>query len=223
MSAAIGRQWRFYDPTTGVMLRREFIGPRRLVAQNTPAGYASIPGNFDPLSQRVDISVQPPIVPAPDESQGPVDPTHWWPPVIDYIPPAPADDQWQTWAWDAAIKRWAATPTLAAHKRNATQRMAQAWNAARAAGVSIGTKTAPTDADSWTRYLAIKAMAADGGWVDVPIPLLDGSFELLTQAKAAALWAALKDMERTLLVRLRDRVQDINAATTQAQVEAVTW
>jgi hypothetical protein len=213
--------WRFYDLTTGIIRPRVFTGSKDMATLNVPQGLGMLPGDFDHLSQRVDISVQPPP-PVLDEFGNPIGPP-WYPPVVDYQPPAPADDQWQTWAWDAAIKRWVSTPTLLAHKRSARQRMTEAWNAAKAAGVTFGTKTAPTDADSWTRYLAIKEMAADGGWIDVPIPLADGSFELMTQAKMVTLWGALKDMERALLTRLRDRVQSINAATTQAQVEAVVW
>ena len=58
---------------------------------------------------------------------------------------------------------------------------------------------------------------------DAPIPLKDGSFELLTQAKFNALWTALKTMERTLLGQLRDRFDAIAAAATIAAAEAVTW
>ena len=211
-------KWHFYNLADGLFARHYFDGKSK---PNAVDGFALIPGEFDPLSQRVDITATPPP-PVFDELGNDISPP-WYPPVIDYQPPAPQDDQWQTWAWDANTKRWVSTPTLLAHKRTARQRMAQAWNTAKAQGVTVGGKTAPTDADSWTRYLAIKEMAADGGWVDVPIPLADGTFELLTQAKAATLWGALKTMERTLLARLRDRVEAINAATTQAEVEAVTW
>lgn len=147
----------------------------------------------------------------------------WYPPVIDYQPPAPADDQWQTWAWDAGIKRWVSAPTLLALKRAKRQELAAAWNVAKAEGVSIGGKVAPTDTESWTRYLALKEMAGEGGWIDVPIPLLDGTFELLTQAKAAALWTALKAMERTLLVKLRDKNDLVVAALTPEDVAVITW
>jgi len=214
--------WRFYNVNTGVFLPRLFTGSASTAAINTPTDCALIPADgIDPMCQCVDVSVLPPD-PVFNEQGQDISPP-WYPPVIDYIPPAPADDAMQTWAWDAGIKRWVSTPTLAAHKKEARQRIAAAWNEARAAGVTLGTKTAPTDADSWTRYLAIKEMAADGGWVDVPIPLADGSFELMTQAKMVTLWGALKSMERTLLARLRDRIESINAATTQAEVEAVVW
>lgn len=201
--------WRFYDPTTGLFHRRQLTCPKEQLAANTPAGYVPIRGAYDPLSQRVDIAG------TPDEN-GDL-------PVVDWQPPAPDADQWQTWTWDAGIKRWVSVPTLAAIKRNARQRMAQAWDAARQEGVTVGGKVAPTDAPAWTRYLAIKQMAADGGWMDIPIPLIDGTFHLLTQAQAGTLWTALKTMERDLLTRLRDRVDSINAATTPEQVSAVQW
>jgi hypothetical protein len=214
--------WSFYGPETGVLCPAHVLAPDGVDATGfAPEGALPIPGHHDWLSQRVDISVQPPP-PVLDDLGNDISPP-WYPPVIDYQPPAPADDQWQTWVWDAGIKRWVSTPTLLAHKRAARQRMAAAWNEARQAGVTIGGKVAPTDDAAWTRYLAIKAMAADGGWVDVPIPLIDGSFHLLTLAQTATLWSSLKTMERTLLGQLRDRVGSINAATTQAQVEAVVW
>jgi hypothetical protein len=218
--------WRFYDELTGVMRPRIFNGSADSAQACATVGCKPIPGIFDHLSQRVDISAQPPPDPDPWPTDGmgnPLPREPWYPPVIDYQLPAPEDDTWQTWAWDANTKRWVSTPTLAAIKRSARQRMAAAWNQDRTAGVSIGGKVAPTDADAWTRYLAIKEMAADGGWIDVPIPLVDGTFELLTQAKLAALWTALKTMERELLVRLRDRVDSINAAADATAVDAVVW
>lgn len=218
--------WTFYARSSGLLASWSFDGPSDQLAGNTPTGHAAIPGRFDPLSQRVDISAEPPPDPDPwpvGADGKPLPRVPWYPPVIDYQPPAPANDAWQTWAWDAGIKRWVSQPTLAAIKRDAKQVMAAAWNAAREAGVTVGGKVAPTDAAAWTRYLAIKQMAADGGWTDIPIPLLDGSFHLLTQAQAAALWAALKDMERTLLARLKARVEAIAAASTAAEVNAVTW
>jgi hypothetical protein len=104
------------------------------------------------------------------------------------------------------------------------QELAAAWNAERTAGVTLGGKTAPTDADSWTRYLALKTMVEDAGtWIDVPIPLADGTFELLTPAKARALWDALKSLERTLLVKLRDKIDAVQAAATVEEIDAISW
>lgn len=105
--------WRFYDPATGLFHRKQMSCPGSQLARNTPAGYVPIPGAFDPLSQRVDISVQ-----RPDDADA-----DWQPPVIDWTPPAPAADEWQTWDWDKERKRWVSAPTLAALKRDAERRI----------------------------------------------------------------------------------------------------
>lgn len=126
--------------------------------------------------------------------------------------------------WDGVALYWHDTRTLGEVKAQKRQELAAMWNMERQSGVTLGGKVAPTDADSWTRYLALKAMAEDAGtWVDVPIPLKDGTFELLTLAKAQALWTALKALERTLLVKLRDKIDEVQAATTVADIDAVTW
>lgn len=147
--------------------------------------------------------------------------------LAEYTPQEQADKaerpaHWLTWS--NTTMSWVDLRTLAEVKTAKRQELAAAWNAERTAGVTLGGKTAPTDADSWTRYLALKAMAEDAGtWINVPIPLVDGTFELLTLAKAQALWGALKSLERTLLVKLRDKIDAVQAAATVAEIEAITW
>jgi hypothetical protein len=159
--------------------------------------------------------------------------------AVDSAPPTPdayyVDGGWverpvrpsPAFVWNPQTKVWVdprtAEEALAQAKAEKRQELTQAWSNERAAGVLVGTKQAPTDAEAWTRYLTIKAMAADGGWVDIPIPLVDGTFELLTLAKANALWAAIKDMERALLAKLRDRLTAVQAASTVQQVQEVSW
>ena len=209
--------WHFYDPATGVMLRKRLACPRSQLAANTPAGFMPIPGQFDPLCQRVDIAAQPPD-PIPGE---PV--VEWWPPVVDYQPPAPADDQWQTWAWNAATKRWVSTPTLAAIKRSKVQELAGEWDKDFHGGMAVGAVRVPTDSESVADYLLLRQMAAEGAWVDTPIQLESGAFVLATSTMAAALWTALKTHRRTLVAKLRDKVEAVQAATTAAGVAAITW
>lgn len=86
--------WSFFAASTGMLTGQRFTGPRDALEANTPAGCESVAGAFDYLSQRVDL-----------ESGE----------VVDWTPPAPADDELQTWSWDAARRRWIATPTTAAH------------------------------------------------------------------------------------------------------------
>ena len=97
MSAA--RTWSFYDAATGAIAPARVTcpaGPN--LAGNTPAGHVAIEGRFDHLSQRVNLQTGQ---------------------VEDYQPPAPADDELRTWAWDEGSRRWVAVPTLEADKRRA--------------------------------------------------------------------------------------------------------
>lgn len=86
------KTYSFYDLETGLLHRDSYEGPEAFV--NVPAGHAKIEGRFDRHCQRVDVTGAEPV-------------------VIDYVPPAPADDEWQTWVWDTDARRWHATPTLA--------------------------------------------------------------------------------------------------------------
>jgi len=78
------------------------------LACNTPAGYAWITGDIDHHGYRVELR--------PDDFGNASVPV-----VVPYQPPAPADSQWQTWAWDAASRRYVATSTQAAINRAAAE------------------------------------------------------------------------------------------------------
>lgn len=125
--------------------------------------------------------------------------------------------------WSNATMTWEDGRTLAAAKAQKRQELAGAWKATMAAGVSVGGKVAPTDSAAWVDYLTLILMAQEAGWVDTPIELADGSFELLTQAKASALWAALKTLRRTQTAKLRDKVALVNAAATREDVATISW
>lgn len=86
------KTYSFYDLQTGLLHRDSYEGPEAFV--RVPDGHAKIEGRFDRHCQRVDVTGAEPV-------------------VIDYVPPAPADDEWQTWVWDTDARRWHATPTLA--------------------------------------------------------------------------------------------------------------
>lgn len=126
-------------------------------------------------------------------------------------------------AWSNVTMAWQDGRTLAEAKAQKRQELAGAWKATMAAGVSVGGKVAPTDAAAWVDYLTLILMAQEAGWVDTPIELTDGSFELLTQAKAAALWGALKTLRRTQTAKLRDKVALVNAAATREDVATISW
>ncbi|MCR5864643.1 hypothetical protein [Aquincola sp. J276] len=89
------KKYSFFDPATGLFHRTAYEGPEAFVC--VPEGFEKIEGHFDMHCQRVDLTGAEPV-------------------VVDYVPPAPADDQLQTWQWDSATRRWLSFPTLAALK-----------------------------------------------------------------------------------------------------------
>lgn len=97
--------WSMYDPATGLGLGSTFTGPDWMVASNTPAGAAAYRGTFDPECERISLVT---------DDMGDQQPV-----VVDWVPPAPADDEWRTWSWDAQARRWVSASTLAALKRDA--------------------------------------------------------------------------------------------------------
>jgi hypothetical protein len=90
--------WTFYDAQTGAIARGRITCSPANLAANTPPGHLPIAGTYDPLCQRVNIATGQ---------------------VEYYQPPAPADDELRTWAWDEETRRWVAQPTLEADKRRA--------------------------------------------------------------------------------------------------------
>lgn len=95
--------WLFYNRVTGVFYPGNMGGPEDFdPSDNAPLGHDWIRGDFDPLSQRVDIATLT---------------------VVPYQPPPPPDTALTTYVWDPDIKRWRGSPTVAA--RAAEQRKAR--------------------------------------------------------------------------------------------------
>jgi hypothetical protein len=89
MSAAAST-WSFYNASTGALAQGTLTCSTAQVAANTPEGWTAIEGRFDHLGQRVNLATGQ---------------------VVDYQPPAPANDALRTWAWDADTRRWVASRT----------------------------------------------------------------------------------------------------------------
>lgn len=86
--------YTFYDLSTGLFTNgQSYSGPDAPDSSNTPKGMGAVLGLFDHLSQKFDLTTGE---------------------VVDYQPPAPADDEMQTWAWSTDTKRWVSSPTVAA-------------------------------------------------------------------------------------------------------------
>jgi len=86
------------------------------LSANTPPDHGLVAGVADWESQCVDLATGE---------------------LVDWQPPAPADDALRTWAWHADAKRWLATPTQAAvaadvRRERAARLAASDWVVARA-------------------------------------------------------------------------------------------
>ncbi len=90
----------FYDEATGIFTGREYVGPARMLAANTPAGlvaWDTLAAPADPVSQRVDVATGV---------------------LVDYQPPMPDDRGGElSWAWDEIARRWVSTQTPAYYWR----------------------------------------------------------------------------------------------------------
>lgn len=96
------KTWHFFDRASGLFDGRAYAGPAAHLVANTLAGYCAAEDVTDWQAQRATVAV---------DDFGAEQVT-----LADYQPPAPADDDMQTWAWSAEAHRWFATPTLAALK-----------------------------------------------------------------------------------------------------------
>lgn len=217
-------EWRFYDPATGVIHSRKVVCPSGQVVANSPHGHLPIPGDFDHLSQRVDITAKAPDQPLRDELGSPIP---WFPPVVDYQPPAPAADELRTWAWDGAARRWVPVPTLLALKRARLAELRLAAMADDDADITLQGSTFAADGaarDALMREALIAQMAiADGQAFSLTWERVDDSAVTLNAAQLKAVVRAIRQRSNDIRATLRARRAALDAATTAEQVAAVTW
>lgn len=186
----------------------QYIGPDELLSANTPAGCIAVPGQHDPLCRRY------------NSDTGAVEP---------WQPPAPADDDLRTWAWDAAVERWLPVPTLAAHRAAAWARIKAARDAAETAPLTVGLHTFDADPTSQQRIagavqMASLAVAAGQGadWA-ITWTLADNSPVQLSAAQMIDVGMSLATQISSAHARGRLLRAQIDAATDSAQLDLITW
>jgi hypothetical protein len=215
-----------YSTADGLFVGNSAHGPASLLLPELPAGFAYMVSvdAIDILSKRVDISVQPPPVPVPEPGIPMAPPDPWYPPVIDYQPPAPADDALQTWAWNATTKRWVSSPTVESFRR---VKLAELKAAALAASESdITVQSVTFAADAATRAELAQELAlfqAEGAGYSCDWQRADGTQITLTGAQVKGLLRAISTRLAGIRTRFRARRDSVAAATTQAAVEAIVW
>jgi hypothetical protein len=83
----------FYRLCDGVLIGQSYCGPDEHLQANTPDGCGAADGRHDHLCRRVDLATLN---------------------VVPWQPPAPPENDMQTYAWDDTSERWVSRPTLAA-------------------------------------------------------------------------------------------------------------
>lgn len=96
-----------YNTSTGELLGPRLRASAEIRALNTPPGCAWVPGEHDPARTRVQLIV---------DDYGSEVAT-----VVPRQPPRPADSDYRTWAWDAALDDWAPAYTLLWHQVQARE------------------------------------------------------------------------------------------------------
>jgi hypothetical protein len=236
------RTWTFFDASTGLLSGRTYSsGSDRDLDANTPEGYLPIEGEYDHLSQRVDVAATQPVLEDRDVEPSleveplfrlPViaerqPPQPWCPPVIDYQPPAPADTDLQTWAWDANTRRWQPVPTLAALQLAKWQEVKRQRSAAEFGGVQWDGSTFDSDETSQRRIggavqLATLALAAQQEF-SIAWTLADNTVRVLSGADMIAVGLALGAHVAAQHQRARVLRAAIDAATSADELAAIQW
>lgn len=196
----------FYRLDTGFFTGASFSGPPEFVAVNTPAECSALLGEFDHLSQRVDLASGA---------------------VIDWQPPAPPDTALETWAWDALTKRWRATPTLAARKVSKWEQIRVERDGREAAGFPYMGKIFDSDPLSVhrinTAVNAARSGVEAGATFSRNWKTQDNSSITLDAAAMIGAPVALAIFAGNLHDIADGLRQQIDAALTIEALELVTW
>lgn len=206
----MNKHWSFYSLTTGLLDGGSINIPEgESPDANVPAGHAPIEGEFDSLSQRVDLTTLA---------------------VVDYRPPAPPDTDLFTWGWDTAVKRWVQRPTLARVQVDKISSLSSAYAVAIQAAVTFTTAAGVTQtyqADPQSVSNAVSSMLGCQASASTPPGFFwvaaDNSQVLFTYADLQGLAAAMFQQGHTLFARLQALKGQVRAATDPGVVEAIAW
>ena len=202
----MSRTWHFYTLSDGLLLGREFSGPEYTLGPNIPAECGAVEGRYDHLCQRVDVATGE---------------------VIDYQPPAPADDASVTHAWDTQPKRWLKVPTLFALKVIKWSAMKAAAQAADQANIVIATRELQADSDSraalFQKYQIALIEIAEGGTFSVDWTLANNTEVTLNAAQFKAIIKAIDARSESIRTTLRGLRDQIAAASTPEALDAIGW
>lgn len=126
--------------------------------------------------------------------------------------------------WSNATMQWENPRQLASQKVDAWARIKAARRGADAAGFTHGGSTYQSDDESRARLQmeVMEAVQAGAGWSTTWV-LADNTEVILTRAQMLSVGRALRDRLRANHAQARTLRAAIDAATSTAELEAITW
>jgi Domain of unknown function (DUF4376) len=147
--------------------------------------------------------------------------------LIDYQPTQPADTEDYTYSWNNTTKRWDATKTLAKIKKERWELIKADRDAAEFGGFTWDSSEFDSDSMSQSRIqgAVVLSMQAIGASQTLSITwtLKNNTTRTLSETEFVSLGQALSVHVATQHTIGRNLRTAINAATTEAEVTAITW
>ncbi len=195
----------FYSPynlATGMFTGSVLLGHSHHLDLNTPEGCSAMLGQFDHLSQKVDLV------------------THE---VVDYVPPQPENTEMFTWTWDTTTKRWVQAPTLAALRKAKWEEIKAHKQMLDTGSFSHDGKVYSIDKPNITGGVVDAMLAKENGEpYNEPWLLVNNTVVFHDADQMIALGRAMKAYVTNLVVIGETLRAQINSATVE-QLETITW
>ncbi len=191
---------------SGLFVGRTYSGPTDHLDANTPTGCTAVPGAHDRNCRRLDLETGE---------------------VVPYIPQPPADDDLQTWVWDATAERWLPVPTLAAHRAAAWERIKAARDTVEFAPFDYAGNTYEGGTTAQRRLGPLisisKSAIAAGLPFSYPWKSIDNRMVELTAQDFVAMEMAKVQQFGNAFIRAEALRIQIDAATTAQELDQITW
>lgn len=202
--------WHFYDLQTGELSDRRLTGPADLLAANTPAGFGAIevPDGtvLNPRVRRVNLQTLE---------------------VEAFQPPAPADDDLRTWAWNAEAEAWEPAATMLALRDARWSQIKAQRDAVEFGGFTWDGSTFDSDRESQARIMGAVQMAvlaaAAGQPFAIAWTLADNAVRTLSGADMVAVGLALGQHVATAHAVGRTLREQIEAAESADNLAGIAW
>lgn len=198
--------YSFYSNTDGSFHFSRLSAPIDQVEGNTPPGFTAIEGDHDHLSKKVNLTTLE---------------------IEEWIPPAPADTDLETWSWDTSTLRWISAPTLLSKQVDKWSQVKAARNAAINAPktTSVGTFDAkPEDQNNLSKVInLLKIAEALSLPTTARFTLSDNTRPEFTLAQLQLAALEIGSIVQSMYDKGDTLRSSIDAATDETTLNTISW